>query len=141
MRSIVRGVVALFAAFLMMDVAKAAPTIVSPADYATVKTMTDEMHSFLYSDAMLDPDTFTYTQTEYIAEDDEYRYVVTDERKAYMAEYNANTIPIPLKWSATSGHSGNYTVVVKRVKDGKTVFTQTTSSTTVTFYDPEVGRN
>ena len=141
MRSIVRGVVALIAAFLMMDVAKAAPTIVSPADYATVKTMTDEMHSFLYSDAMLDPDTFTYTQTEYIAEDDEYRYVVTDERKAYMAEYNSNTIPVVFKWSAATGHSGNYTVTVKRVKDGKTVFTQTTSSTTVTFYDPEVGRN
>ena len=94
MRSMVRGVVALVAALFLFDVAEAAPTIVSPADYATVKTMTDEMHSFLYSDAMLDPDTFTYTQTEYIAEDDEYRYVVTDARKAYMAEYNSNTIPV-----------------------------------------------
>ena len=69
MRSIVRGVVALFAAFCMMDVAKAAPTIVSPADYATVKTMTDAMHDFLYSDAMLDPDTFTYTKTESYVDD------------------------------------------------------------------------
>ena len=143
MRSIVRGVVALFAAFLMMDVAKAAPTIVSPADYATVKTMTDAMHDFLYSDAMLDPDTFTYTKTESYNDDGttKYRYVVNDERKAFMAEYNANTIPVVLEWSAAVDHSGDYTVTIKRVKDGKTVFTQTTSSTTATFYDPEVGRN
>ena len=143
MRSIVRGIVALFAAFLMMDVAKAAPTIVSPADYATVKTMTDAMHDFLYSDAMLDPDTFTYTKTESYNDDGttKYRYVVNDERKAFMAEYNANTIPVVLEWSAAVDHSGDYTVVVKRVKDGKTVFSQTTSSTTATFYDPEVGRN
>ena len=143
MRSIVRGVVALFAAFLMMDVANAAPTIVSPADYATVKTMTDAMHDFLFSDAMLDPDTFTYTKTESYNDGGtiKYRYVVNDERKAYMAEYNANTIPVVLEWSAAVDHSGDYAVVVKRVKDGKTVFTQTTSSTTATFYDPEVGRN
>ena len=143
MRSIVRGVVALFAAFLMMDVAKAAPTIVSPADYATVKTMTDAMHDFLYSDAMLDPDTFTYTKTESYVDGGttKYRYVVNDERKAYMAEYNSNTIPVVFEWSAAADHSGDYTVTVKRVKDGKTVFTQTTSSTTATFYDPEVGRN
>ena len=143
MRSIVRGVVALFAAFLMMDVANAAPTIVSPADYATVKTMTDAMHDFLYSDAMLDPDTFTYTKTESYVDGGttKYRYVVNDERKAYMAEYNSNTIPVVFEWSAAADHSGDYTVTVKRVKDGKTVFTQTTSSTTATFYDPEVGRN
>ena len=143
MRSIVRGVVVLFAAFLMIDVAKAAPTIVSPADYATVKTMTDAMHDFLFSDAMLDPDTFTYTKTESYVDDGttKYRYVVNDERKAFMAEYNANTIPVVLEWSAAVDHSGDYAVVVKRVKDGKTVFSQTTSSTTATFYDPEVGRN
>ena len=143
MRSIVRGLVALFAAFLMMDVAKAAPTIVSPADYATVKTMTDAMHDFLYSDAMLDPDTFTYTKTESYVDGGttKYRYVVNDERKAYMVEYNSNTIPVVFEWSAATDHSGDYTVTVKRGKDGKTVFTQTTSSTTATFYDPEVGRN
>ena len=133
MRSIVRGVVALFAAFLMMDVAKAAPTIVSPAENAEVKTISDKIWNDIHNDSVyLNQSTFyegTHTGTY---------------RKSAMADVNTNSVPIKLKWSGTSGEC---TVKVWRTRDltanssASPIFSTKVTGTTATYWDPEVGRN
>ena len=136
MRTIIRGIVALVAAFCMMDAAQAAPTIVSPADYSTVDTITEELKTFLWSDAMKDVKTFTYT-----AVDSDGNYVVPDSRKEYMADYRSNFKSVKLQWTGSGDHSGSYTVSVKRAKDNKEVLAVETSDTSVDFTAPENGRN
>ena len=127
MRSIVRGVVALFAAFLMMDVAKAAPTIVSPADYARVMTLTDTMKNLI---SPLNSDVSIFSKAN------------TTERSNYQTEYfYNNSLPVGLSWSGTTG---NCTVKVWRTNGGSEsapFFSEMVSGTSTECYNLEVGCN
>ena len=133
MRSIVRGVVALVAAFCIINAVKAAPTIVSPAENAEVKTISDKIWNDIHNDSIyLSQATFyegTHTGTY---------------RKSAMADVNTNSVPIKLKWSGTSGEC---TVKIWRTRDltanssASPIFSTKVTGTTATYWDPEVGRN
>ncbi|MBO5905823.1 MAG: tyrosine-protein phosphatase, partial [Kiritimatiellae bacterium] len=131
MRSIVRGVVALFAAFLMMDVANAAPTIVSPADYSSISTMTETFKGYL------DDPNFTSSYFNY----EDYGEP-NSVREAQREEFFKNSAPVTVSWSGAA--SGTSTVKIWRThKDTSStpVFTKTTTESSVTFFDLEIGRN
>ena len=127
MRSIVRGVVALFAAFCIIDVAKAAPTIVSPADYARVMTLTDTMKNLI---SPLNSDVSIFSSKN------------TTARENYQTEYfYNNSLPVGLSWSGTTG---NCTVKVWRTNGGSEsapFFSETVSGTSTECYNLEVGCN
>ena len=133
MRSIVRGVVALVAVFCIINAVKAAPTIVSPAENAEVKTISDKIWNDIHNDSIyLSQATFyegTHTGTY---------------RKSAMADVNTNSVPIKLKWSGTSGEC---TVKIWRTRDltanssASPIFSTKVTGTTATYWDPEVGRN
>ncbi|MBO5906021.1 MAG: tyrosine-protein phosphatase, partial [Kiritimatiellae bacterium] len=129
MRSIVRGIVAVVAAWCMFGVANAAPTIVSPADYSTVSTMSEKLKSIIQSADMLKTSTFATAGT------------VT--RKMYSDEYCTNSLPVKLEWT---GNAASYTVSVYRTRDvesgnTKALYSVTTSENSILYWDPEVGRN
>lgn len=129
MRSIVRGIVAAVAAWCMFGVANAAPTIVSPADYSTVSTMSEKLKSIIQSADMLKTSTFTTAGTA--------------TRKMYSNEYCTNSLPVKLEWT---GDAASYTVSVYRTRDlesgdAKALYSVTTSENSILYWDPEVGRN
>ena len=131
MRSLVRGIVALFAAFLMMDVANAAPTIVSPADYSSISTMTETFKGYL------DDPNFTKTYFNY----QDYGQP-NSVREAQREEFFKNSAPVTVSWSGAA--SGTSTVKIWRThKDTSStpVFAKTTTESSVTFFDLEIGRN
>ena len=127
MRSIIRGVVALFAAFLMMDVANAAPTIVSPVDYSTVQTLTDSMKNLI---SPLNSNVSIFSSAN------------TTARENYETEYfYKNSVPATLSWSGTTG---DCTVKVWRTNGGSEsapFFSETVSGTSTECYNLEVGCN
>lgn len=127
MRSIIRGVVALVAAFLMMDVAKAAPTIVSPVDYSTVQTLTDSMKNLI---SPLNSNVSIFSSKN------------TTDRENYETEYfYKNSVPATLSWSGTTG---DCTVKVWRTNGGSEsapFFSKTVSGTSTECYNLEVGCN
>lgn len=127
MRSIIRGVVALVAAFLMMDVANAAPTIVSPVDYSTVQTLTDSMKNLI---SPLNSNVSIFSSAN------------TTARENYETEYfYKNSIPATLSWSGTTG---DCTVKVWRTNGGSEsapFFSETVSGTSTECYNLEVGCN
>ena len=127
MRTIIRGVVALFAAFCMMDAVKAAPTIVSPADYASVRTLTDTMKNLI---SPLNSDVSIFSSKN------------TTARSNYQTEYfYNNSVPVGLSWSGTTG---NCTVKVWRTNGGSEsapFFSETVSGTSTECYNLEVGCN
>ena len=125
----VRGVIAIAAALCMFGSANAAPTIVSPADYSTVSTMSDNLRSIILSDDMLKTSTFTSAGTA--------------ARKMYSNEYCTNSLPVKLEWT---GNAASYTVSVYRTRDiesgdAKALYSVTTSDNSILYWDPEVGRN
>ena len=106
--------------------ASAVPTIVSPADYATVKTVSDKLYSDIHTSGY-----FTWSTFQQGTETGTFR-------QTGMAEYKTNSLPVRLQWSGTSG---SCTVTARRSRDNVAVFSTTTTGTSATFYDPEVGRN
>ena len=144
MRSIVRGVVALFAAFLMMDVVKAAPTIVSPADYSAFSTYSLAFKEIL-EEGSLGPDAYVsstwsnpyFSYTDYSSG----ATAATSKRVADRLLMRDNALPVTLKWAGSAGQ-----VVVKLWRTKKDSannpqFTVTTTGTSAKFYDLEFGRN
>ena len=144
MRSIVRGVVALFAAILMMDVAKAAPTIVSPADYSAFSTYSIAFKEIL-EEGSLGPDAYVsstwsnpyFSYTDYSSG----ATAATSKRVADRLLMRDNALPVTLKWAGSAGQ-----VVVKLWRTKKDSannpqFTVTTTGTSAKFYDLEFGRN
>ena len=134
MRSIVRGIVALFAAFLMMDAVQAAPTIVSPADYSTVSTMTEKFKGYLDASGF----TSSFETSDYYKNQE---FNPDSVRVAKRLEFFENSAPVTVKWSGSVGTS---TVKIWRTnKDTSStpVFTKTTTGNSATFYDLEIGRN
>lgn len=127
MRSIVRGIVALFAAFCMMDAVQAAPTIVSPVDYSTVQTLTDSMKNLI---SPLNSDVSIFKSAN------------TTARENYETEYfYNNSVPATLSWSGTTG---DCTVKVWRTNGGSEsapFFSETVSGTSTECYNLEVGCN
>ena len=136
MCNIVKSFVAVFATLCMFGAVNAAPTIVSPVDYSTVDTIPEELKTFLWSDAMKDVKTFSYT-----AVGSDGNYVVPDSRVAYMADYRSNFKAVRLQWTGSGDHSGLYTVSIKRAKDNKEVLSIETNDTFIDFTAPENGRN
>ena len=129
MRSMVRGVITIAAALCMFGSANAAPTIVSPADYSTVSTMSENLKSIIQSADMLKTSTFTTASTP--------------TRKMYSNEYCTNSLPVKLEWT---GNAASYTVSVYRTRDlesgdANALYSVTTSENSILYWDPEVGRN
>ena len=125
----VRGVIAAVAVLCMFGSAKAVPTIVSPADYSTVSTMSENLKSIIQSANMLKTSTFTTASTP--------------TRKMYSNEYCTNSLPVKLEWT---GNAASYTVSVYRTRDlesgeAKALYSVTTSENSILYWDPEVGRN
>ena len=144
MRSIVRGVVALFAAFCIMDVANAAPTIVSPADYSSFSTYSLAFKEILEKGS-LGPDAYVsstwsnpyFSYTDYSSG----ATAATSKRVADRLLMRDNALPVTLKWAGSAGQ-----VVVKLWRTKKDSannpqFTVTTTGTSAKFYDLEFGRN
>ena len=127
MRTIIRGIVALFAAFCIMDAVQAAPTIVSPADYSTVQTLTDSMKNLI---SPLNSDVSIFKSAN------------TTARENYETEYfYNNSVPATLSWSGTTG---DCTVKVWRTNGGSEsapFFSETVSGTSTECYNLEVGCN
>ena len=125
----VRGVIAAAAVLCMFGSANAAPTIVSPADYSTVSTMSENLKSIIQSANMLKTSTFATAGTA--------------ARKMYSNEYCTNSLPVKLEWT---GNAASYTVSVYRTRDiesgdAKALYSVTTSENSILYWDPEVGRN
>ena len=125
----VRGVIAAAAVLCMFGSAKAVPTIVSPADYSTVSTMSENLKSIIQSANMLKTSTFTTASTP--------------TRKMYSNEYCTNSLPVKLEWT---GNAASYTVSVYRTRDlesgeAKALYSVTTGENSILYWDPEVGRN
>ena len=104
-------------------------TIVSPADYSTVSTMSENLKSIIQSANMLKTSTFATAGT--------------DTRKMYNNEYCTNSLPVKLEWT---GNAASYTVSVYRTRDiesgdAKALYSVTTSENSILYWDPEVGRN
>ena len=154
MRSIVRGLVALFAAFCIIDVAKAAPTIVSPADYSTVSTLSMQFKNIL-EDGSLGPDGKFATSdgkliwsNPYFGYSDYYKTVngvktvnPNSKRVAQRLLSHANSLPIVLKWSNSSGVCTVKLWRTKKDSEAKPQFTVTTTGNSAKFFDLEIGRN
>ena len=154
MRSIVRGVVALFAAFLMMDVAKAAPTIVSPADYSKVSPFSLAFKTII-EDGSLGPDGKFATKdgkiiwsNPYFGYSDYYRTVngvketnPNSQRVADRILSRENSLPVTLKWGNSSGSCTVKLWRTKKDTENTPQFTVTTTENSVKFYDLEIGRN
>ena len=154
MRSIVRGVVALFAAFLMMDVAKAAPTIVSPADYSKVSPFSLAFKNII-EDGSLGPDGKFATKdgkiiwsNPYFGYSDYYRTVngvketnPNSKRVADRILSRENSLPVTLKWGNSSGSCTVKLWRTKKDTESAPQFTVTTTENSVKFYDLEIGRN
>ena len=129
MRNIVKSFVAVFATLCMVGAVSAAPTIVSPADYSTVSTMSENLKSIIQSEDMLKTATFATGGTA--------------TRKMYSNEYCNNSLPVKLEWT---GNAESYTVSVYRTRDiesgeAKALYSVTTSENSILYWDPEVGRN
>jgi hypothetical protein len=111
----------------MMDVANAAPTIVSPVDYSTVQTLTDKMKDLI---SPLNSDVSIFKNAD------------TTARDNYKTEYvYNNSVPATLSWSGTTG---DCTVKVWRTNGGSEsapFFNETVSGTSTECYNLEVGCN
>ena len=154
MRSIVRGVVALFAAFCIINAVKAAPTIVSPADYSTVSTLSMQFKNIL-EDGSLGPDGKFATSggkliwsNPYFGYSDYYKTVngvktenPNSKRVAQRLLSHANSLPIVLKWSNSSGVCTVKLWRTKKDTEAKPQFTVTTTGNSAKFFDLEIGRN
>ena len=144
MRSIVRGVVALFAALFMCRAVEAAPTIVSPADYSSFSTYSLAFKEIL-EEGSLGPDAYVsstwsnpyFSYTDYSSG----ATAATSKRVADRLLMRDNALPVTLKWAGSAGQ-----VVVKLWRTKKDSannpqFTVTTTGTSAKFYDLEFGRN
>ena len=144
MRSIVRGVVAIFAALFMFRAVEAAPTIVSPADYSAFSTYSLAFKEIL-EEGSLGPDAYVsstwsnpyFSYTDYSSG----ATAATSKRVADRLLMRDNALPVTLKWAGSAGQ-----VVVKLWRTKKDSannpqFTVTTTGTSAKFYDLEFGRN
>ena len=131
MKRLVRVGVAAVASLFVFG-AFAAPVIVSPADYAEIKTVSDHIWNDIHSDTYLNEATF-YQGTETSA-----------FRKNAAADVSTNSIPIRLQWVGSKGTS---TVKLYRTRDleksasAEPLYTAQTEGNAITYFDPEVGRN
>lgn len=111
----------------------AAPTLVYPAENAEVKTVGDKIWNEIHNDAVYLKQATFYQET-----------YTSAYRQSAMREVSTNSLPIVFRWSGTGGAS-----VVKawRTRDlaadqsAAPVFAATTTVTSVTYWDPEVGRD
>ena len=111
----------------------AAPTLVYPAENAEVKTVGDKIWDEIHNDAVYLKQATFYQETYNSA-----------YRQSAMREVSTNSLPIVFRWSGTSGAC---TVKAWRTRDlaadqsAAPVFAATTTGTSVTYWDPEVGRD
>lgn len=163
MRSIVRGVVALFAAICIIDVAKAAPTIVSPADYSKVSPFSLAFKNII-EDGSLGPDGKFATKdgkiiwsnpyfgySDYYQKDKNGNYIKdadgekapnpNSQRVADRILSRENSLPVTLKWGNSSGSCTIKLWRTKKDTESTPQFTVTTTDNSVKFYDLEIGRN
>ena len=144
MRSIVRGVVAIFAALFMCRAVEAAPTIVSPADYSAFSTYSLAFKE-IFEKGSLGPDAYVsstwsnpyFSYTDYSSG----ATAATSKRVADRLLMRDNALPVTLEWVGSAGQ-----VVVKLWRTKKDSannpqFTVTTTGTSAKFYDLEFGRN
>ena len=120
---------ALAAILLAGLVASAAPTIVSPADYATISTMSASLKSFKGTSAMVSYATYKSSTKD------------SATRVGYENDYMANSIPVELHWSGTSGSCAVKVWRTHKDSSATPVFSTNVTGTSVIFYDPEIGRN
>ncbi|MBQ6248520.1 MAG: tyrosine-protein phosphatase, partial [Kiritimatiellae bacterium] len=109
--------------------ALATPTIVSPADYATISTMSASLKAFKDTSAMV-----TYTT---------YKSSTSGNatRTGYAADYATNSAPVKLVWSGTSGSCAVKIWRTHKDTAATPVVSTNVTGTSFLFYDPEVGRN
>ncbi len=111
----------------------AAPTLVYPAENAEVKTVGDKIWNEIHNDAVYLKQATFYQET-----------YTSAYRQSAMREVSTNSLPIVFRWSGTSGAC---TVKAWRTRDlaadqsAAPVFAATTTVTSVTYWDPEVGRD
>ena len=111
----------------------AAPTLVYPAENAEVKTVGDKIWDEIHNDAVYLKQATFYQET-----------YTSAYRQSAMREVSTNSLPIVFRWSGTSGAC---TVKAWRTCDlaayqsAAPVFAATTTVTSVTYWDPEVGRD
>ena len=111
----------------------AAPTLVYPAENAEVKTVGDKIWDEIHNDAVYLKQATFYQET-----------YTSAYRQSAMREVSTNSLPIVFRWSGTSGAC---TVKAWRTRDlaadqsAAPVFAATTTVTSVTYWDPEVGRD
>ena len=111
----------------------AAPTLVYPAENAEVKTVGDKIWNEIHNDAVYLKQATFYQDT-----------YTSAYRQSAMREVSTNSLPIVFRWSGTSGAC---TVKAWRTRDlaadqsAAPVFAATTTGTSVTYWDPEVGRD
>ncbi|MBO7207946.1 MAG: tyrosine-protein phosphatase [Kiritimatiellae bacterium] len=109
-----------------------APMIVSPADYAEIKTVSDRIWEDINSDTYLKQSTY-YEGTH-----------TNSFRVNAMVDVSTNSIPIKLQWVGSKGVS---TVKLYRTRDleknasAEPLYTAQTEGNAITYFDPEVGRN
>ena len=112
--------------------AVAAPTIVSPADYATISTMSARMKAHLANADFLKYSYFKTANTD---------SAPNQTRIDYWNDYATNSVPTVLSWN---GSGGPYTVKLWRThldSAAAPVYVKETTEPEAVFFDLEVGRN
>jgi len=111
----------------------AAPTIVYPAENAEVKTISNKIWNEIHNESVYFKQATFYQETYTGA-----------YRQSAMKEVSTNSLPIVFRWSGTSGEC---TVKAWRTRDlsadpsAAPIFAATTTGTSATYWDPEVGRD
>ena len=129
MRNVLKSLPAIAAILLPGLGAVAAPTIVSPADYATISTMSASLKSFKGTSAMVSYATYKSSTKD------------SATRVGYENDYMSNSQPVELHWSGTSGSCAVKVWRTHKDSAATPVFSTNVTGTSVIFYDPEIGRN
>ncbi len=124
----------------------AAPVIVSPADYSQVSTLSLSFKEIM-EDGSLGPDgKFALNAQGKLAWSNPY-FGYTDygkdnsKRVAQRLMSHANSLPVALKWSNSSGECTVRLWRTRKDTGDKPQFTVSTTGNSAVFYDLEIGRN
>ena len=124
----------------------AAPVIVSPADYSQVSTLSLSFKEIM-EDGSLGPDgKFALNDQGKLAWSNPY-FGYTDygkdnsKRVAHRLMSHANSLPVALKWSNSSGECTVKLWRTRKDTGDRPQFTVSTTGNSAVFYDLEIGRN
>ena len=124
----------------------AAPVIVSPADYSQVSTLSLSFKEIM-EDGSLGPDgKFALNDQGKLAWSNPY-FGYTDygkdnsKRVAQRLMSHANSLPVALKWSNSSGECTVRLWRTRKDTGDRPQFTVSTTGNSAVFYDLEIGRN